>query len=283
MKRILVILFCTVCVGTALQAQDVYRIHEFFGNVEYKLALTNDPWQPVYKGLELSSIDSLRYGINDSVRVMYLSSRNVYNSLFKKTRKTNIYFFVEEAKNADAKHISEGIFTSLLTGKKKKVEVHEMKMIGAASRGAVQSGDTIKRMAEMFAWIGAQACSGQPSPTEEGLTFRKKPAFGEWDFIYENNTGKNYFMNVLHINKLTNRVSLCYVTTYKGSGSTSCPIVPTGYCQCGLDIFFPASENDVYVMVATEIEYDTNAMDIELARHPIDKAQKNDMDIKYLW
>ena len=283
MKRVFLLLFSAVCLGTAVQAQDVYRIHECFGKVEYKLAFSNDPWQPVYKGLELCSMDSLRYGKNDSVRVMYVSTRNVYNSLSKKARKNNIFFFVEDAKNADAQHISEGIFTSLFTGKRTKPEVHEMKMVGASARGSVQSGDTLKRMAEMFAWIGAQACSGQPTPKQMGLSFRKKDAFGEWDFIYENNTGKNYFMNVLHVNKLTGTVSLCYVTTYKGSGSTSCPIVPTGYCQCGLDIYFPASENDVYVMVATEIEYDTDAMDKELARHPIDKAQKNDMDIKYLW
>lgn len=282
MKRILSLLVFVVCIGPVILAQDIYCIHEFTGNVEYKKALSSEPWQPVAKGLELRNIDSLRIPEGATARVMHMRTRKVYDSQ-EKAVKTNVFFFVQEAKDADARRISKGVMTEIYPGQKKKADIHEMKMVGASARGSIQSGDSLKLMAEMFAWIGAQACSGKQSPKVEGFVFKKNEVFGELDFIYENHTDKNYCINVLHINKLTNNVSLCYVTTYKGSGTTSCPIVPSGYCQCGMEIYFPASENDVYVMVATELEYDTNEMDIELARHPINTAQKNDLDIKYMW
>ena len=280
MKRIFLLLYCAVCIGSAVQAQDLYSIYKFSGKVEYKQALSDTPWQPVVKGTELRSIDSIRFADGASVQVMHNRTRKLYVS--KKACEMNIYHFIKKVMEDDASRINDGMLTDMHDGSKKKIDVHQMKMLGATTR-SIQSGDTLKRMAEMFAWIGAQACSGKQTPKQEGLTFRKKEAFGEWDFIYENNTGKNYFMNVLHVNKLTGNVSLCYVTTSKGNGTASCPIVPTGYCQCGLDIYFPASENDVYVMVATELEYDTQEMDIELARHPIDKAKNTNIDIKYLW
>lgn len=281
MKRILYFLFCALCLSTAAQAQELYCIHQFAGTVEYKRALTKDPWQPVVKGTELRSIDSLRLAPGASVRVMNMVSRHVYP--YEKQGKTNIYYLIQAAKDADSERIKDGLITDISSGKTVKRNIHDMKMVGAAIRGGVHSGDSLRQMAQMLAWIGAQACSGQPSPVVPGLTFKKISAFDEYDFICENNTDKNYFTNVLHINKLTGRVSLCYVTTYKGSGSTVCPIVPAGFCQCGTDIYFPASKNDVYVMIATEIEFDTDVMDRELARHPIDKAQNTHFDIKYIW
>lgn len=282
MKRVIVILFCAVCGWVSVLAQDHYRIYSHTGKVEYKLALSDIPWQQVQDGMELSIIDSVRIPEGGKVRILHVEPNMLYKPIESGTK--DVYHWIKAAQNANSNHIRGTILVDVFSGQKKQIDVHDMRVLGASVRGT-QSRDTLEQMADMFVWIGAQACSGKPSPKVEGITFKKNKVFGEWDFVYENHTSKNYFINVLHINKLTDNVSLCYVLTpsSKKEETTVCPIVPSGYCQCGMDLFFPASENDVYVLVATEIPYNTDDMDIELSRHSIKTAKKSDLDIKYMW
>lgn len=281
MKRILFLLLCAAVGLVSLQAQVRYRVYAHTGKVEYKPKAADAKWQTVQDGMEMAILDTLRLSKGAMVRIEHVERHMIYNSLHAGTM--SVYGLIREAKNENARRVTKRLNTELASGNSKPIDQYAMNVLGGGARGMIQSRDSLERLADMFAWIGAQACSGAQSPTIEGITFTKKKVWGEWDFQYENHTDKDYFMNVLHINKLTGAVSLCYVVTPEVEEVTVCPIVPGGYCQCGTEVFFPDSPNDIYVLVATELMFDAYVLDNELAYHPIDKAKKADFDIQYMW
>lgn len=281
MKRILFILLCVVCAFVAAQAQSHYRIYAYTGKVEYKPKNGTTAWQPVRDGMTVGILDTLRIPQNASARVEHVERHMIYTS--QSNGDLSIYQLVREAKNQNARNVTQRLNKEMASGTVKPIDKHAMRVVGIGTRGGIQSRDSIAKLADMFAWIGAQACSGAKSPKIDGVVFKKNKVFREWDFVYENHTDKDYFMNVLHVNKLTGAVSLCYVTTSEIDEPTTCPIVPGGYCQCGTEVYFPISANDVYILIATELAFDTEALDNELARHPIDKAKNTNFDVKYMW
>ena len=281
MKRILFLLLCAAVGIASLQAQVRYRIYAHTGTVEYKAKAAGAQWQTVQDGMEVAILDTLRLKKGATVRVEHVERHMIYNSL--QTGTMSVYALIREAKNDNARRVTTRVNKELASGNIKPVDQYAMNVLGAGSRGVIQSRDSIEHLADMFAWIGAQACSGAQSPTIEGVTFTKNKVWDEWDFQYENHTDKDYSMNVLHINKLTGAVSLCYVVTPDVGEVTMCPVVPGGYCQCGTEVFFPNTPNDVYVLVATEMDFDAYVLDNELPYHPISKAKKTDFDIQYMW
>ena len=278
MKKVLVIALCLVC-GLAAQAQ--FRVYKHTGKVEYRVKKDNTAtWKTVTDGIELSPIDSLRIPKKGSVRLEHIKKGLLYTSC--STGKVRVLDVVLEAQKENTRRTLARLNKEINTGKLRE-NTFTMSAVGGVERGAATNSKEFTQLVEQFAWIGAQAASGKQSPKEEGLRFTKNKVGKELDFIYENRTSKNYHMNVLHINKRTNIASLCYVIDPNISYGT-CPITPGGCCSCSnKDLFFPNTENDVYVLVATEIPYDTYELDNALLNYPIDKAKENNIDVKYIW
>ena len=277
MKKVLVIALCLVC-GLAAQAQ--FRVYKHTGKVEYRVKKDNNAvWKTVEDGIELSSIDSLRIPKKGSIRLEHIQKGLFYTSC--STGKTRVLDVVLEAQKENTRRTLARLNKEIDTGKQRE-NTFAMSAVGGVERGS-ETDKEFEQLVEQFAWIGAQAVSGKQSPKEEGLRFTKNKVGDELDFIYENRTNKNYHMNVLHINKRTNIASLCYVINPNVSYGT-CPITPGGCCSCSnKDLFFPNTENDVYVLVATEIPYDTYELDNALLQHPINKAKGANIDVKYIW
>ena len=279
MKRLLFILLCAMCASSVTHAQ--YRVYAHQGDVQYKRHAegASSKWQPISDDLALASIDSVKISDGASVRIEFIQPHTIYTS--SHVGITAVVDLVRKAKNENARHIGKAMNREIASGRTQPVNMHAMGVIGSGSR-AIISSDSLEILADMFAWIGAQACTDAPSPLVKGFKFKRHKVGGEWDFEFENGTDKDYHMNVIHVNKRTKTVSLCYVVTPEIEAE-ACPITPSGFCTCALDVYFPDTSDDVYVLVATEMAYDTSEMDNELLYHPIDKAKKSDMNVKYMW
>lgn len=288
MKRILWIILCG-CLVLPVQAQASYRIYAVKGKVMVK---THDlpQWQRAELDLPLQAMDSIRIQDGGAIRIVSELQHNIYSA--EVTGLFAVLDYVDIAKSKNSNRVSKGVIREIKTGRQETIashqkKVHTMAVLGTGSRSVVNDPALqnlwLAMVANKFAWIGAQACSGQPSPTIEGVTFIRNKVDGEWSFEFENNSDKDYYINVLHINKRTNIVSLCYVLT-SDEEITSCPITPSGYSACMMDVLYPDTPDDVYVLVATEREFDTEAMDNELIYHPIDKAKEDsEINVQYMW
>ena len=279
MKRVFFIILCLIGGWISIQAQAKYRVNSYEGEVQYKQRGQNSSWQAVKLDMVLESLDSLRVGKESEIHVVDI----VRNKRYTFDRKANdaIYQLVNDAKNDLALRILRSLNISLASGKPDTLK-HTMGLLGAGSRGHGSKIDYYD-MAEQLAWIGAQACSGEKSPKIEGITLKRhKLSGGELDFEFENRTDKDYHINVLHVNKRTHAISLCYVITQE-IAANSCPITPSGFCSCAMDVYFPDTQDDVYVLFATVEPYDTEILDNELEYHHTNTTKKTHSDIQYMW
>ena len=278
MKRILSIILCLTAGWICAQAQTKYRVSSFKGDVQYKQRGSDPSWKTVELDLILEAPDSISLAEGSMIRIIDTERNRIYNS--RGAVKEPVYKIVNEAKNSLAARILRGMNISL-RGDKRDTIAHSMKVLGAGVRG--EQDIDYDELAEQLAWIGAQACSGAKSPKLEGITLKRyKLSGGELDFEFENRTEQDYHINVLHVNKRTHSVSLCYVITPEIKAN-ACPITPSGFCSCAMDVYFPDTTDDVYILIALKEPYDSYALDNELMYHRTDKAKKTKTDILYMW
>lgn len=279
MKRILCLILCLAGGWMAIRAQ--YRVYAYEGAVQYKKAGPAGQWRPATEDVALEGRDTLRIPENAFVRVEYIPQNKIYKISDK--GKGSVNMLVHDARNSLAARIMKALNRSLTLGRvdTMKNTLHSMEILGAGSRS--NSNISYDDLAEQLAWIGAQACSGAKSPKIEGITLKRhKLSGGELDFEFENRTSQDYHINVLHVNKRTHSVSLCYVITPEIKAN-ACPITPSGFCSCAMDVYFPDTADDVYILVALKEPYDSDALDTELLYHRTDKAKKTKTDILYMW
>ena len=275
MKRIFSLFLCIACGWLAVQAQ--YRVFGHEGTVEYKKQTDNaQVWKTVYNGLLVSGIDSIRIAAGAQIRIEDSHSGMGYQS--KQEGVESVSRLVDNAKRSNAAVIAR-VNKEIYAGKGKPSAASSTTL---SSERMIVNSDSIAMIAKHFAWIAAQACSGQPSPQIEGLAFTKNKVWGNLDFIFNNKTSVDYYYNVLHINTRTNAVSLCYVT-HPDEEYTACPLSANGTCSGIQDIFFPDRENDVYVMVVSEFDYDTSILDFELQFLSISDGENTGLDVIYMW
>lgn len=281
MKRYLFIPLCLLCGWMSSHAQ--YRVYSYEGNVQYKQAGKEARWKAIEEDLELTLTDSVSISDKGAIRIEYIPQSKTYT--IKGEKKSAVYQLVRDVKNTLASRILKGLNISILSGKKDTMEhsIHAMEVLGGAARATAEPTIDYDQLAEQLAWIGAQACSKKKSPTIDGITLKRhKLSGGELDFEFENRTNIDYHINVLHVNKRTHSVSLCYVIT-PDVKANACPITPSGFCSCAMDVYFPDGQDDVYVLVALKEPYDSYVLDNELLYHRTDKAKETPIDIQYMW
>ncbi|MBO4518922.1 MAG: hypothetical protein J5704_02660 [Paludibacteraceae bacterium] len=282
MKRILSIALCLLCGWFIAQAQ--YRIFSCSGKIQYKTASSTSKWAPAEKNVLLADADLLKLTNGSVVCVEYIPRHQLYR--WKQTGTLSVEQLVEKAKQENARHIAKSLNRDISSGNKQPMTL-SMDILGAGTRAfnpfSTEEGSyTMEELAEELAWIGAKACSGAESPKVEGLVLTRFDFGDVLDFEFSNATDKDYHMNVLHVNKSTKSASLCYVVTPEVE-EYSCPVTPSGFCTCAMDLLFPNTEDDIYVLVALENPYDSYALDNELKKYSIDNAKEHNINIQYIW
>lgn len=287
MKRIsLCWLLCAVCLSA--YALIPYDIYEWQGDVMYKNAKDNR-WMPAAKGVTLVISDSLRIGAKGSVCLVDKDRHEKIKSLSE--GRLTVAQIIDQARKADSKSILAAIYDELA---KKQLENNNpcpMTTKGAAARD-INDHHSLKPLAKTFAWIGKQAADSTLPTTHNGLVLRKNNIRDEWTFTIENNTTEEYCVNVLHVNRTTGIVSLCFVLAQSDSSF----IIAPPHCQYAFTskqstlntqpstlLSFPSTADDIYVLVATTDPYDTEAMNDELYYHTIHSARPEDSTIPVLY
>lgn len=275
MKRILIAL-CLLCVINSMHAQNMYLVKICGGFVEYKVKSALQ-WKNVQQNLMLPGGDSIRIGKGGFVSIEY---RNCLYKIMSPCS-TTMYQLVEQKRKERSDHFSTvGLIKEINSG---KTEPFQMRVVGKGdSRETLR--DDYESFAEQLTQIGALAISGAKSPNIKGISFKQlKTQNGEVEFEFDNETNKDYYINILHINKRDSTMSLCYVIT-SDIKSNACPVTPSGYSSCNMDIYFPDTKDDVYVLIAMDESYDSEALDNELLYHKIsDRTKDVNTAIKYMW
>lgn len=275
MKRIL---FCLLLCAGCLYAHALipYSIYEWEGDVLYKGEKDNQ-WKPVVKGVKLIISDSIRISKGSYVWLVDQDRHEKIKSLSDGV--LSIGNIVEKAHNADSKNILAGIHDELKKKNMMNNNPCSMTVKGATLR-EISGSNSIKMLARNFAWIGKLAVERRLNHPTEGFVLHKREVSGELSFAIENSTMEKYCVNVLHINKETGIISLCFVISRADSSYIN--ILPN-CCYAFSRLTFPNTENDVYVLVATTEPYNSEALDDELYYHKISAAKAEDEKINILY
>ena len=278
MKRCLLTFFLCASIMSA-HALTHYSIYEWKGEVQYKLD-GEKQWLPAAKNIQLTIVDSVRIGKNSYIRIVDQARNNSIRSLSEGVFTIN--HILTEAAAADSKSIIASINHELANKKMSAYRPSSMSAQGAKMRDIISSTDipAKKIWANSFASIGNQAANGQlKKPTQE-LILHKKDCEDGITFAMENSTEKDYYVNVLHVNRLTGIASLCFIIE-ESNVDTHSIMLPHGCCYTFSDIVFPNTEDDYYILVATEVQYDTKEVNDELLYHNIHNASDSKLIILY--
>ena len=286
MKKVLFVALCLLCSWSTMYAQYEYTVETFGGDVLYKTYALSQ-WKTLQPKLILSTDDSIWVKKGGFARIEYGNCPYEFTTPCIST----VGELVKNKRIERSKHFStKGLLKEIGSD---NTQPFQMKQVGAGKMLQVGSGGTrgnlvidlinYEALADTLTQIGALACAGEKSPKVKGLVLvRHKPNKDEVGFDLENHTDKDYHMNVLHINKRTNKISLCYVVSSYVK-ENACPITPSGFCSCDMDIFFPDTKDDIYVLIALDYPYDSQKLDEELFFHQINEVKNMDVRIKYTW
>ena len=282
MKKILLILLCFISGWSAIHAKEEYIIEGYGGSVKYKKENSKE-WRSVSNNLILFVGDLICLEKGGYVTIG--DRHTSYN--FSSPCTSEIKKLVQDKRNEQSKQFTTISFLQEIGANKKKTSPFQMKQVGIGGpRGGVDKTktDTIdyERLSQTLAKVGALACSKKKSPKIKGIAFNKIITDEGLCFEYSNSSGYDYYINVLHVNKRTKKISLCYVIM-KDVKEQACPITPNGFTSCNREIYFPNTEDDVYVLIALDYPYDSYVLDNELFYYPIDTVCEDDVYIKYMW
>ena len=282
MKKILLIFLCLISGWSAIHAKEEYIIEMYGGSVRYKNENSKE-WQSVSNNLILSINDSICLEKGGYVTIGYRNTPYKFSS----SCTARIYDLVREKRKEQSKQFTTISFLQEIGANKKKTSPFQMKQVGMGGpRGGDDKTktDTIdyERLSQTLAKVGALACSKKKSPKIKGIAFNKIITDEGLCFEYSNSSGYDYYINVLHVNKRTKKISLCYVIM-KDVKEQACPITPNGFTSCNREVYFPNTEDDVYVLIALDYPYDSYVLDNELIYYPIDAVGEVGSYIKYMW
>ena len=229
MKRIFCFALCLLGGWSLSMAQSDYKVKACDGNVTYK-PIHGTEWRAVTVNQVLTSTDSVRIQSSGSVRIHY--GDWVYS--MSSPGKTTVYDIVTTQRAERANHFTtKGLLREIGTD---ETQPFQMAQVGAGGARGTGKDIDYEALADQLTWIGAQACTGNKSPIVKGVTFRRnKLSNGDWEFEFENKSGKELYINILHVNKRDKTLSLCYVITPEIK-QNAYPMTPSGFCSCAMDI-----------------------------------------------
>lgn len=275
MKKISLILALSILSITVV-AQKPYTIHDWKGNVlikEYK----GQHWFPIQKSQSVSGLDSVDIDQNSVVRVIDNRSNLIYKSI--STGKMRILTVINDAKKQNSNTLA-AVNREILNGAKSASKTPTMQMVGASTRGSNDEA-LIDSIVQTFGWLANMAIQDKlNNPVSDLLLKRHDTPDGVW-FEMQNMTKKDYYVNVLHINKQTKKINLCYIIEQSEEQEITFLYLPQGELMKWMDFAFSYDpSSDVYILVGTEDQYipeqiqsSLQYLDIETAK-PLYKKYK---------
>lgn len=267
MKKI--IFFLSLCIfSISAMAQKPYTVYDWTGKASIKEYKTTQ-WSPVKKNQAVSGLDSVSIDKNSTLRIIDTRSNLIYKST--KIGKMRILTIINDAKNQNSRTLS-AVNQELLNGAKGSSGVPSMQVVGATTRGSDDEA-LIDSIASTFGWVAKNAFNGNLIQNSSGLILKCYNLPEGVYFEMNNNTNKGYYVNVLHLNKQTKTMNLCYIIEQSQEPDAPFIFLPQGESVKLNNLIFNRSQSDIFILVGTEGQYIPEQMQSTLQYLDLESAQ----------
>ena len=250
MKKTLFLL--TLClIGMHATAQKPYAIYDWTCQASIK-EYKGDQWSPIRKDQAVSGLDSIQIAEKGTLRVIDTRTNLIYRST--KTGKMRILNLINDAKSQNSRTLS-AVNQELLKSAKSATGTPTMQVVGATTRGDDERGveDSI---AATLGWIAKQAYEEGMLPNASDLILRCHVIPEGVYFEMENQSDRGYYVNVLHINRQTRKMNLCYIIDPAQAPDAPFLFLPKDQSVQLKELVFDRNQaNDIYLLVGTEDAY----------------------------
>lgn len=264
-----VIFFLSLCIfSISAMAQKPYTVYDWTGKASIKEYKTTQ-WSPVKKNQAVSGLDSVSIDKNSTLRIIDTRSNLIYKST--KTGKMRILTIINDAKNQNSRTLS-AVNQELLNGAKGSSGAPSMQVVGATTRGSDDEA-LIDSIASTFGWVAKNAFNGNLIQNSYGLFLKCYNLPEGVCFEMNNNTNKGYYVNVLHLNKQTKTMNLCYIIEQSQEPDAPFIFLPQGESVKLNNLIFNRSQSDIFILVGTEDQYIPEQMQSTLQYLDLESAQ----------
>lgn len=219
-----------------------YNVTMWTGQVEYKFENT-DVWKPIRQGVVLKTSDMLSIPKDGMVILSTVDKkRGIKINVAGKKR---INQFILDLKQ---RSIAAATNENVIRQKSYKQEDYKNRSLAGKQKGASRRGDTYstREMVQSLCYLANQALSGTLSEPDSRLKLHRFESEEGISFGVENNTDKGLFFNILHVDRISGTAELCYPV------DNDSLFLPTETCFMYEEVYYTNSDNDIYLLVATE-------------------------------
>lgn len=274
-KRVLLIIECIISI--VVLAQKPFSVYDWKGHVQLKED-KEQQWKPVHKGQLVSGLDSVDIEKNGMLRVIDKRINLIYKST--STGKICIYTLINDAKKQKSRTLS-AVNKELLSGANNTSKTPTMQVAGATTRSGGNGHDYDDDIASTFRWLGLMALNDElKNDSPDFLMKGHKTSKGTY-FEIRNLSNKGYFVNVIHLNKKSKEMSLCYIIEQNIEHDAPYIFLPKGEVIQIKDLLFNINDDDVYILVGTEDKYIPEQIQDSLHYQKLESAQPLYQRYKY--
>ena len=249
MKKILLFYLCAI--GAIVFAQNPYKAYDWSGQVQVK-EYKNSHWSPVQKNQAMSGLDSVDIDNNGYLRIIDTRSNLIYKST--SIGKMRMLTIINDAKKQNS-HTLAAVNQELMKGVHSSLNTPTMQIAGATSRGD-EDGELIDSISSTLAWLAKMTCRNQLSNHSSEVILKRHDVPEGTFFEIKNTSTKGYYVNILHLDKQTQKVNLCYIIEQAEEPETPFLYLPQGQTMRLQNLMFNIDDTrDIFILVGTEDQY----------------------------
>lgn len=249
MKKILLFYLCAI--GAIVFAQNPYKAYDWSGQVQVK-EYKNSHWSPVQKNQAMSGLDSVDIDNNGYLRIIDTRSNLIYKST--SIGKMRMLTIINDAKKQNS-HTLAAVNQELMKGVHSSLNTPTMQIAGATSRGD-EDGELIDSVSSTLAWLAKMTYRNQLSNHSSEVILKRHDVPEGTFFEIKNTSTKGYYVNILHLDKQTQKVNLCYIIEQAEEPETPFLYLPQGQTMRLQNLMFNIDDTrDIFILVGTEDQY----------------------------
>ena len=268
MKKILFFYLCAV--GAIVFAQKPYNVYDWSGDVQIKEYKTSQ-WLPVQKSQAISGLDSVDVDKKGYLRILDTRSNLIYKST--STGKMLMFTIINAARKQNS-HSLAAVNHELMKGAHSSSNTPTMQIAGATTRCSDEDVSHIDSITSTLAWLAKMAYSNQLANHNYELIMKRHDVPEGAFFEIKNTSKRGYYVNVLHIDKQTQKVNLCYIIEQAEEPETPFLYLPQGQTMRLQNLMFNIDDTrDIFILVGTEDQYIPEQVQSTLQYLDLDSAQ----------
>ncbi|MBO5674190.1 MAG: hypothetical protein J6R59_07430 [Paludibacteraceae bacterium] len=250
MKKILLFYLCAI--GAIVFAQKPYNVYDWSGGVQIKEYKTSQ-WSPVQKNQAISGLDSVDVDKKGYLRIIDTRSNLIYKST--STGKMRILTIINDAKKQNS-HTLAAVNQELIKGARSSSNTPTMQIAGATTRCSDEDVSHIDSITSTLAWLAKMAYSNQLANHNYELIMKRHDIPEGAFFEIKNTSKRGYYVNVLHLDKQTQKVNLCYIIEQAEEPEAPFLYIPHDQTMRLQSLMFNIDDTrDIFILVGTEDQY----------------------------